>query len=85
MDPFVKDLTAYRLEQVMGNWRPCDEIVDTAMSRLCKRWESPTSAVCPVWSGSDPQASHRLGKRRCDGLPAGDSSASTNRIHKVIS
>jgi len=53
MDPFVKNLTAYRLEQVMGDWRPGDEIFDTAMWRLCKRWESPTSAVCPLWSGAE--------------------------------
>ncbi|MGF6400424.1 2-haloacid dehalogenase [Pseudomonas frederiksbergensis] len=38
MDQFVKDFTAYRLDQVMGDWRPYDEILDTAMSRLCKRW-----------------------------------------------
>jgi len=85
MDPFVKNLTAYRLEQVMGDWRPGDEIFDTAMWRLCKRWESPTSAVCPLWSGADDASVTPPRQRRCDGVPAGGNCASTNQVHKVIS
>ena len=38
MDQFVKDFSAYRLDQVMGDWRPYDEILKTALARTCKRW-----------------------------------------------
>lgn len=38
MDQFVKDFSAYRLDQVMGDWRPYDEIIKTALARVCKRW-----------------------------------------------
>ena len=36
MDQFVKDFAQYRLDQVMGDWRPYDEILDTALARVCK-------------------------------------------------
>ncbi|WPC06161.1 haloacid dehalogenase type II [Pseudomonas benzenivorans] len=38
MDQFVQDFAAYRLDQVMGDWRPYDEILKTALARVCKRW-----------------------------------------------
>lgn len=38
MDQFVKDFSAYRLDQVMGDWRPYDEIIKTSLARVCKRW-----------------------------------------------
>ncbi|RMW13849.1 Haloacid dehalogenase, type II, partial [Pseudomonas amygdali pv. tabaci] len=38
MDQFVKDFSAYRLDQVMGDWMPYDEILKVALARTCKRW-----------------------------------------------
>jgi 2-haloacid dehalogenase len=38
MDQFVKDFSAYRLDQVMGDWQPYDVILKTALARTCKRW-----------------------------------------------
>jgi len=38
MDQFVRDFSAYRLDQVMGDWMPYDEILKTALARTCKRW-----------------------------------------------
>lgn len=38
MDQFVKDFSAYRLDQVMGDWMPYDEILKVSLSRVCKRW-----------------------------------------------
>ncbi|TFZ33762.1 haloacid dehalogenase type II, partial [Pseudomonas syringae] len=38
MDQFVKDFSAYRLDQVKGDWMPYDEIIKTALARTCKRW-----------------------------------------------
>ncbi|KPX43961.1 Dehalogenase [Pseudomonas ficuserectae] len=38
MEQFIKDFAAYRLDHVMGDWRPYDEILKTALARTCKRW-----------------------------------------------
>jgi 2-haloacid dehalogenase len=38
MDKFIKDFSAYRLDQVMGSWIPYDEVIKTALARTCKRW-----------------------------------------------
>lgn len=38
MDAFLADFSAFRLDQVMGGWKPYHEILETALSRACKRW-----------------------------------------------
>ncbi|ADZ91696.1 haloacid dehalogenase type II [Marinomonas mediterranea] len=38
MDQFVKDFSAYRLDEVLGDWKPYDQIVCNAVQRTCKRW-----------------------------------------------
>ena len=37
MDAFVKDFAAYRLDEVMGDWRPYDELLANAIRRTCGR------------------------------------------------
>lgn len=37
MDAFVKDFAAYRLDEVMGDWRPYDELLANAIRRTCRR------------------------------------------------
>ena len=37
MDQFVKDFSAYRLDEVMGDWRPYEEILTNAIRRTCRR------------------------------------------------
>lgn len=39
MDAFVKDFAQYRLDEVMGDWRPYNEILENAIRRTCKRWK----------------------------------------------
>ena len=39
MDAFVKDFAQYRLDEVMGDWRPYDEILVNAIRRTCRRWK----------------------------------------------
>lgn len=38
MDQFVRDFSAYRLDQVMNDWMPYEEVIETALVRTCKRW-----------------------------------------------
>ena len=37
MDKFVADFSAYRLDEVLGAWKPYAEIVHNALERTCKR------------------------------------------------
>ena len=34
---FVKDFSAYRLDEVMGDWKPYDQILKSALRRTCER------------------------------------------------
>ena len=38
MDAFIKDFKAYRLDEVLGNWKPYDEVIRNAVERTCRRW-----------------------------------------------
>ncbi|BFM51157.1 haloacid dehalogenase type II [Marinomonas sp. THO17] len=38
MDQFVKDFAAYRLDEVLGDWKPYKEVVCNAVKRTCERW-----------------------------------------------
>src|SRR5690348_16344699 len=37
MDQFIKDFAQYRLDEVMGDWRPYDVVLENAIRRTCKR------------------------------------------------
>jgi 2-haloacid dehalogenase len=41
MHQFVKDFAAYRLDEVMGDWKPYDQVLKSAVSRACKRHGIP--------------------------------------------
>jgi 2-haloacid dehalogenase len=34
---FVRDFSAYRLDEVMGDWKPYDQVIKSALQRACKR------------------------------------------------
>ena len=36
MDAFVADFTAYRLDEVLGDWKPYAEVIHNALERTCK-------------------------------------------------
>lgn len=38
MPQFCQDFSAYRLDEVLGAWKPYQEVIRGAVSRLCKRW-----------------------------------------------
>ena len=38
MDQFVRDFSAYRLDEVMGDWKPYVDILRSALQRTCKRF-----------------------------------------------
>ncbi|PXF31145.1 dehalogenase [Pokkaliibacter plantistimulans] len=38
MPLFVKDFGSFRLDEVLGAWKPYEEVVKTALERTCKRW-----------------------------------------------
>jgi 2-haloacid dehalogenase len=38
MPQFTKDFSAYRLDEVLGDWKPYDQVLKNAVKRTCKRW-----------------------------------------------
>ncbi|MEA1671987.1 haloacid dehalogenase type II [Nitrospirillum sp. BR 11163] len=38
MDRFVKDFAAYRLDEVLGAWKPYKEVIRNAVRRTCRLW-----------------------------------------------
>jgi 2-haloacid dehalogenase len=38
MDQFVADFSAYRLDEVLGAWKPYVEVLKNALRRTCKKW-----------------------------------------------
>lgn len=38
MDAFVQDFAAYRLDEVLGAWKPYRDVVMNAVARTCRRW-----------------------------------------------
>ena len=37
MDAFVTDFAQYRLDEVMGDWRPYNQVLENAIRRTCRR------------------------------------------------
>ena len=38
MDAFIRDFAAYRLDEVLGAWKPYDQVLANAVERSCRRW-----------------------------------------------
>jgi 2-haloacid dehalogenase len=38
---FTTDFSAYRFDEVLGNWRPYADVIKTALRRCCTRWGLP--------------------------------------------
>lgn len=57
MDAFCQDFSAYRLDEVLGAWKPYKDVVEGALRRTCKKWsiayrDSDTEtiyAAVPTW------------------------------------
>lgn len=39
MPKFIQNFSAYRLDEVLGAWKPYNEVVRNAVMRLCKLWK----------------------------------------------
>jgi 2-haloacid dehalogenase len=39
MDAFVQDFAAYRLDEVLGAWKPYRDVIVNAVRRTCKLWK----------------------------------------------
>lgn len=39
MEAFCKDFSAYRLDEVLGAWKPYKDVICNAVRRTCKRWD----------------------------------------------
>lgn len=37
MDAFIRDFSAYRLDEVLGAWKPYADVIKNALERTCKR------------------------------------------------
>lgn len=39
MEQFVKDFAAYRLDEVLGAWKPYAQVIHNSVERTCRRWK----------------------------------------------
>lgn len=39
MDAFIADFTAYRFDEVLGDWKPYETVLKNAVRRLCRKWK----------------------------------------------
>ena len=39
MDAFVKDFASYRLDEVLGAWKPYVDVLRNAVRRTCRKWK----------------------------------------------
>ena len=69
MEQFVKDFAAYRLDEVLGAWKPYAEVIHNAVQRTCRRWKIEFRAdearriyeAVPTW-GPHPDVSEPLAR-----------------------
>jgi len=38
MDQFIADFSAYRFDEVLGDWKPYSEVLHNAVHRSCRKW-----------------------------------------------
>lgn len=38
---FLRDFTAYRRDEVLGDWKPYHAVIESALERTCRRWGLP--------------------------------------------
>jgi 2-haloacid dehalogenase len=41
LQTFTTDFSAYRFDEVLGNWQPYVDVIKTALRRCCQRWGVP--------------------------------------------
>ena len=41
MEQFIADFSAYRFDEVLGDWQPYEVVLKNAVRRLCRKWKHP--------------------------------------------
>lgn len=41
MEAFTADFTAYRFDEVLGDWKPYRDVLHQAVARTCRKWKVP--------------------------------------------
>ena len=39
MEQFIADFTAYRFDEVLGDWQPYETVLKNSLRRLCRKWK----------------------------------------------
>jgi 2-haloacid dehalogenase len=39
MEAFIADFSAYRFDEVLGDWKPYETVLKNAVRRLCRKWK----------------------------------------------
>ena len=42
MEQFITDFSAYRLDEVLGDWKPYETVLKNSVRRLCRKWKLST-------------------------------------------
>jgi 2-haloacid dehalogenase len=57
MDGFIADFSSYRMDEVLGAWKPYKDVVEGSLRRTCAKWKTPyrdsdadtVYAAIPTW------------------------------------
>jgi 2-haloacid dehalogenase len=72
LQAFTTDFSAYRFDEVLGNWQPYIDVIKTALRRCCTRWGLPYREAeaqrlydaIPTWGPRRFMPSTRPSRRR---------------------
>jgi len=54
---FIKDFSDYRFDEVLGNWKPYKQVIQSSLQRACKRQDRPEARA--VMQRETHDAKHR--------------------------
>ena len=91
MQAFTSDFSAYRLDEVLGDWKPYAEVIKAALRRGCKRWGLPYDEAeaqqlyeaIPTW-GPHPDVPAPLARVAKEFPLVILSNASDSQIHRNV-
>ncbi|HEX7761087.1 MAG TPA: haloacid dehalogenase type II [Caulobacteraceae bacterium] len=91
MDLFVKNFSAYRLDEVLGAWKPYAEVIRNSVRRVCRHWQieyrdadsEAFYAAVPTW-GPHPDVTEPLARIAKEIPLVILSNASNDQIHDNV-
>ena len=92
MDDFVRDFATYRIDEVLGPWKPYRDVIVNALQRTAKRWSIKSSIkegeafyhAVPTW-GPHPDVPAGLTKVAKEFRLVILSNAANSQIHENVS